>query len=207
MKVKTKTLKWVVAPIGAFLLFLLILKLLFERKVARYINACEKAFGKMNEKQRESIEEIIRAFDKYGDKDLNKLAYILGTARHESNFRPIEERRASSSQTEVYNKQNKYWYTGYYGRGFVQLTWKRNYQKMSDLLGVNLVDNPNLALNTKYAARILVQGMLKGSFTRKKLDTYINDQKLDFYNARKTVNGTDRASRIEGYTLSILQNL
>ena len=40
---------------------------------------------KMDKLQRESIEEIIRAFDKYGDKDLNKLVYILGTARHESN--------------------------------------------------------------------------------------------------------------------------
>lgn len=204
---KKETLKWVVAPLGVFLLLLLIIKLRFERRVAHYINACEKAFGKMDKLQRESIEEIIRAFDKYGDKDLNKLAYILGTARHESRFKPIEERRASSSQTDVYNRQNKYWSTGYYGRGFVQLTWERNYQKMSDLLNVNFVANPSLALEPKYAARILVQGMMKGSFTRKKLDTYINDQKQDFYNARKTVNGTDRADRIKGYTLSILENL
>jgi putative chitinase len=204
---KKETLKWVVAPLGVFLLILLIIKLKFESKVARYINACEKAFGKMDKLQRESIEEIIRAFDKYGDRDLNKLAYILGTTRHESRFKPIEERRASSSQTDVYNRQNKYWYTGYYGRGFVQLTWERNYQKMSDLLNVNFVANPSLALEPKYAARILVQGMMKGSFTRKKLDTYINDQGQDFYNARKTVNGTDRAGRIEGYTLSILENL
>ena len=204
---KKETLKWVVAPLGAFLLFLMLLKLLFERKVATYINACEKAFGDMDKLQRESIEEIIRAFDKYGDKDLNKLAYILGTARHESNFRPIEERRAASSQTDVYNRQNKYWYTGYYGRGFVQLTWQSNYQKMSDLLSINFVANPSLALEPKYAARILVQGMMQGSFTRKKLDTYINDQEQDFYNARKTVNGTDRAARIEGYTLSILEKI
>lgn len=204
---KTETLKWVLAPVGVFLLFLLIIKLLFDRKVSRYVLACDRAFGTMDATQKESIEEIIRAFDKYGDKDLNKLAYILGTARHESNFRPIEERRASSSQTEVYNRQNKYWYTGYYGRGFVQLTWQNNYQKMSDLLNVNFVDNPSLVLKTKYAARILVQGMIEGSFTRKKLDTYINAQEQDFFNARKTVNGTDRADRIKGYTLSILENL
>jgi predicted chitinase len=204
---KKDTIKWVAAPLGAFLLFLLIIKLSFERRVASYVNACEKAFGKLDNLQKESIEEIIRAFDKYGDKDLNKLAYILGTVRHESNFRPIEERRASSSQTDVYDRQNRYWNTGYYGRGFVQLTWENNYKKMSDLLGVNFVVNPSLALEPKYAARILVQGMMQGSFTRKKLNTYINDQEQDFYNARKTVNGTDRAARIEGYTLSILQEI
>ncbi|WP_052596118.1 glycoside hydrolase family 19 protein [Aureispira sp. CCB-QB1] len=206
---KKETLKWVVLPLGGFLVFLLVIKFLFERRVALYINACTKAFGKLDALQKESIEEIIRAFDKYGDKDPNKLAYILATARHESNFRPIEERRASATQVDVYNQQNEYWSTGYYGRGFVQLTWKGNYSKMSDFLGVNLIDNPHLALDKKYAARILVYGMMNGSFSgkKKKLSDYINEQEQDYYNARNTVNGTDRAERIKNYTLNLQQYL
>lgn len=135
------------------------------------------------------------------------MAYILGTARHESRLRSIEERRASSSQVEVYQNQNRYWLDGYYGRGLVQLTWERNYIKMTKLLNVDFVSKPHLALVPSYSARILVQGMMEGSFTRKKLDTYINEQEQDFYKARKTVNGTDRADRIKGYTLSVLENL
>lgn len=66
---------------------------------------------------------------------------------------------------------------------------------MSDFLGVDLVAEPDLALNPKYAARILVYGMMKGSFTRKALGEYINNSIVDFYNARKTVNGLDKAQK------------
>lgn len=202
-----ENLKWLGAGLGCFILFLLVVKLLFERKVARYQNACEKAFGRLDQTQKDSIAQIIRAFDRYGDKDKNKLVYILATARHESNFRPIRERRAKPSQTEVYQDQNAYWYTGYYGRGFVQLTWKRNYAKMSKFLGIDLVGHPDLALNPKYAARILVYGMIQGSFTRKALGDYINAQEQDYYYARRSVNGTDRAALIQGYTFQIFENL
>lgn len=199
---KKENVKWFGVGLGAFILFLLSVKLHFEWRVARYRKACEKAFGRLDQMQKDSIEEIIRAFDRYGDKDKNKLAYILATTRHESNFRPIRERRAKASQTAVYNRQNKYWSTGYYGRGFVQLTWESNYREMSDFLGVNLIDSPDLALDKKYAARILVYGMMNGSFG-KKLDKYINDKQQDYYNARRSVNGTDRAAKIATYTKNL----
>jgi putative chitinase len=118
----------------------------------------------MDETQQDAIRKIVAAFHRYGDGDKNKLAYILATARHESNFRPIQERRASSSQTELYNLQNRYWSSGYFGRGFVQLTWKGNYQNMSRVLGVDFVNQPELAMEPTYAARILVYGMMQGVF-------------------------------------------
>lgn len=169
------------------------------------IEACRRAFGKLDEIQEQSIKDIVQAFKMYGDGDTKKLAYILATAKHESNFRPIKERRAKPTQTEVYKLQNKYWSTGYFGRGFVQLTWKNNYKKMSDFLGVDFVQNPDLVLNSKYAAKILVYGMMQGSFTRKKLGMYINRNLSDYYHARKVVNGLDRAERIKNYTLDFLR--
>lgn len=198
-----ENLFWMGSAIGLFILFLATLELLFQQRVKRYIKACEKAFGKLNSTQKNAIEQIIRAFDRYGDKDVNKLAYILATARHESYFKPIEERRASPNQTTVYQLQNAYWYTGYYGRGFVQLTHLNNYKKMSAFLGIDLVKQPQLALNPKYAARIMVYGMMNGLFTRKKLSLYINKQQQDYYNARRVVNGTDRAQRIQNYTQTL----
>jgi len=78
---------------------------------------------------------------------------------------------------------------------------------MSKLLGVDFLSNPDLVMKPKYAARILVQGMMEGAFTRRPLERYINASKVDFYNARWVVNGLDRASRIEGYAVAIAQNM
>jgi hypothetical protein len=74
---------------------------------------------------------------------------------------------------------------------------------MSEFLGVDLVKNPSLALEPNNAAKILVWGMMNGRFTRKPLSNYINANSIDFYNARKVVNGTDRAERIANYAKSI----
>lgn len=204
---KKENLKYIGSALLLFVTIVLIDLFRKEYRASAIIAASEKAFGQLGQIQKDSIKQIYLAFLKYGDGDQNKLAYILGTARHESNFRPIKERRAAPSQTTVYNLQNAYWNTGYYGRGFVQLTWQRNYQKMSNFLGVDLVSNPDLALNPKYAAKILVYGMLNGSFTRKPLSQYIQGGKADFYNARKVVNGLDKASLIANYATLLQTNL
>lgn len=180
-----------------FLAVVLIDVFIRAQRVKSIVNVCSIAFGALDQVQQDSIRLIVRAFDQYGDKDLNKLAYILATARHESNFRPIEEYRSNTAQ------QNAYWHTGFYGRGFVQLTHEKNYRKMSDFLGVDLVKNPSLALDPNNAAKILVYGMMNGRFTRKPLHYYIDGNKIDFYNARKTVNGLDRAEKIAVYAQSI----
>jgi len=189
-----------------FLFIVLVDTFIRTQRVNAIIQMCTRSFGELDPTQKDSIKLIVQAFDQYGDKDFNKLIYILATTRHESNFRPIKEYRATSSQIDVYNRQNNYWYTGYYGRGFVQLTWENNYKKMSEVLGVDFVANPDLALQPNYAAKILVYGMIHGLFTRKALAEYINSSNADFYNARKTVNGTDRADRIQDYAYSLIEN-
>lgn len=167
--------------------------------VEKWIKSAERAFGaQMDSTQRDSIRHILSAFEMYGDGDGQKLAYILATAWHESKLRPVRERRAASG-TALYERQNRYWPSGYYGRGFVQLTWEANYRKMGGFLGVNLAGSPELALQPEYAAKIIVYGMMNGSFTGKKLSRYINTLKKDYYNARRVVNGTDRATLIKGY--------
>jgi hypothetical protein len=81
----------------------------------------------------------------------------------------------------------------YYGRGFVQLTWADNYRNMGKRLGVDLYRNPDLALDRKIAARILIVGMVEGIFTGKKLSDYLNDRVTDYRNARRIINLLDRA--------------
>lgn len=168
-----------------------------------YTNLVEVALGvTLDDEQRDSVRRLWDAFNKYGDGDISKLHYIVATCWHESKLRSIPEKRCASYQN-CYVLQNAYWYTGYYGRGYVQLTWEDNYQKMQNIFGWPLVENPDLALNPAKAAAITVYGMMNGSFTGKKLDTYINDAAIDYYNARRVVNGTESASLIEGYANDI----
>ena len=125
--------------------------------------------------------------------DVSQLAYVLSTAIGESNIRPIKEYRAKEG-TSLWNTQNKYWYTGYYGRGYVQLTWDYNYKKFGTLLGVDLLGSPDLALRPDVAGKIICIGMKKGMFTGVGLDNYLGGGKSDWTNARKIINGLDKAS-------------
>jgi hypothetical protein len=92
----------------------------------------------------------------------------------------------------------------YYGRGYVQLTWYENYENMGRLLGVDLLNNPDLALQPVIACKIMFEGMTKGDssfgdFTGKSLENYFNDKKEDWVHARRIINGTDKAEMIAGY--------
>lgn len=61
----------------------------------------------------------------------------------------------------------------YCGRGFVQLTGRRNYDLWSGVLGVDLVGNPDKALEPAIAARIMREGMTRGAFTGKGFADYL----------------------------------
>src|SRR5262249_12075507 len=87
----------------------------------------------------------------------------------------------------------------FYGRGFVQLTWYENYQKAGKKLNADFIKKPELVLELKYATPILFAGMFEGWFTGKKLSAYFNQQKEEWRNARRIINGTDKADLIADY--------
>jgi predicted chitinase len=88
----------------------------------------------------------------------------------------------------------------YHGRGFCQLTGKNNYIKAGDFLGLDLLNNPELAKSPiDNAIQIILYGMHIGMFTKKKFSDYINDTTTDYYNARRIINGLDRAKDIQGF--------
>ncbi|MBB4347920.1 glycoside hydrolase family 19 protein [Aliirhizobium cellulosilyticum] len=87
----------------------------------------------------------------------------------------------------------------YRGRGYCQITGKDNYGKFSDLLGIDLVANPDLALTDDVAGKIITIGMRDGIFTGKRLGDYFTSNGSDWVNARRIINGLDRANDIAGY--------
>lgn len=83
----------------------------------------------------------------------------------------------------------------YIGRGLCQLTLKDNYQKFSDLLGIDLVNEPDKAFELEISVKIMFLGMLKGKFREgHKLSKYFNEKKEDWYRARNIING-DKESK------------
>lgn len=139
--------------------------------------------------------------------DERQVANFLAQTGHETGFKwkAIPEIRARVG-TDGRRKQDKYWGTGYYGRGLIQLTHKDNYAKLAKRLNIpELVTKPDLALEPKTSYEIAAVGMREGLFSGKKLSTYIDSTavplKCDYYNARRIVNILDRASDIQAYSI------
>lgn len=133
-------------------------------------------------------------------------AYVLATAVHETagTLRPLREYGKGAGRP--YGKPGRNGGQIAYGRGDVQLTWDQNYERADRELdlGGRLVANYDLALEPAISARIIVRGMREGWFTDKALRTYLPvvADASQFKNARRIVNGTDRAELIAGYAVT-----
>ncbi|KQZ92788.1 hypothetical protein ASD64_19265 [Mesorhizobium sp. Root157] len=129
-------------------------------------------------------------------------AYILATAYHESDrFRTMEEFASGAAYEGRATLGNMQPGDGkrFKGRGFVQITGRRNYTDWANRLGVDLVGNPALAARLDHAVTILIDGMMLGTFTGRKLPDYVTGAKRDYVGARRVVNGTDRAKLIANH--------
>lgn len=145
--------------------------------------------------------------------DIRHAAYMVATTMREAgNFNPKEEKGGmdyycnTGKYAGIKGKSN---YCGagnmdpygvpYIGRGYCQTTWKGNYEKFGKLLGVDLVNNPRMACEPNVAYEVMSNALLNKSapaYTGVKLWKYINNEKTDFVNARRTVNSLDSAESI-----------
>jgi hypothetical protein len=140
--------------------------------------------------------------------DVRWAAYMLATIKHEcaDRWRPIEEfgkgrGRPYGEPVILADADGTQFTNTYYGRGFVQLTWKFNYDKVGRALGLGngLLLHPEHALEPTTAYKIMSFGMRQGFFTAKKFSDYIHEQACDYFQARRIINGLDQAEKIQGY--------
>lgn len=154
--------------------------------------------GQIRQRQVEGVGTLVSAFERAGW-PVAWAAYGLATAYHETaaTMQPIYE--IGKGNGKPYGKPDPLTGQTYYGRGFVQLTWLANYEKAQKELGFPLSSQPDFAMRTDIAAAIMIRGMSEGWFTGKKLSDYLNSPIPDYRNARRIINGTDKADLIAGY--------
>ena len=119
------------------------------------------------------------------------LAYMLATVYHECAQKMWPIREYGLGQGHEYGIPDENGNT-FYGRGFVQLTWKENYDRASAILGLiderDLTMHPDLALDSLIAARVLFRGCAEGWFTSAKLGHYFNEEDDNPIEARAIIN-------------------
>jgi hypothetical protein len=174
-----------------------------------FFDVMRDEFGALSQEQVEGTEALLDAAEEY-QLPMNQLAYVLSTSWHETaaTMMPIAE--YGKGEGHDYGEPcPQYDNQVAYGRGYVQLTWDYNYEKADSECSLNgaLLEDFELALDPVIAAQIIFRGMLEGWFTGKKLGDYVNATVTDYYNARRVVNGTDKADMLAGYAESFEQAL
>lgn len=190
------------------------------KMTAQGFEVLRDAFGFLTKSQVKELEFIVGEMD--ADKSISypQGAYILATVWHETGGKLLPVAEIGKGRTRKYGKwfknskgelyawrnssmQSAYLQSDYphlyYGRGYPQLTWFDNYLRATKELGVDFVNNPDLAMEKEHSIRILITGMKNGWFTGHTLSRHINQSKKDYKNARRIINGMDRATLIAGY--------
>ncbi len=159
-------------------------------------------FGSLRQGQVDGFRTVLDFMKEW---PLSWAAYGLATIWHETaaTMQPIKEMGGPAYFHDMYDIEGKRPEVAkrlgntkpgdgikYAGRGYVMITGRANYKKFG------IENDPDSALHQSVAGEILLNGMAKGMFTGKKNSDYLPG---DYVNARRIINGADRAQTIAEY--------
>lgn len=191
----------------------------FDREI--FFTQFRLNFGPLVQTQVDGLNFILGHAETDSDdwQNLSQLSYGLATFMWETahHFTPVTE----FGQPSYFDKYNAGTPIGrmlgntqpgdgfrFRGRGYVQITGRANYERIGRLLSVDLIDNPEKALDPEIAYRIAAGGMQHGWFTGRKLAQYIpSDSDPQFQPARQIINGMDHASEIAALAVKMVTTL
>jgi putative chitinase len=130
---------------------------------------------------------LIKAANSAGIKGL-ELASFLSQMSHETGGYKWSTELGGGSSSYSGGKKYK-------GRGYIQLTHDYNYKKYGDKLGIDLVNNPDLATNSDIAAKIAVM------YWKENVRPSVGNNWNDVFSASRAINNPSASSPkgINGY--------
>ena len=150
--------------------------------------------GTLSQDQVNGMNAILAAWEGQVEyTDPRWLAYMLATTYHETakTMQPIEE--YGKGKGMAYGKPDPKTGQTYYGRGYVQLTWRENYaraDKELDLTGANSLEwHASNALKPDIASKVMFLGMTEGWFRKGHTLARYFGETADAFNAREIING------------------
>jgi predicted chitinase len=175
--------------------------------------------GSLHQSQLDGLLAILDKWEAESSKDDDRwLAYMLATTHHETGraMQPVRETFAATDD-EAIKRLERAWAAGklpwvttpywrrdadgksWLGRGFVQLTHRANYKKVGSAISVDLMTDPDRAMEVDTALKVMCVGMRNGLFTSAKLSDFFNASKENWVQARKIINGLESADLVAGY--------
>jgi predicted chitinase len=178
-----------------------------------FFNEYKKNFNGILSKSIEGLSKLIELCnDKKPFDNVCQLAYFFATIKHETalTFKPIRELGSVNYFIKNYfiNPLQRRWLANesksdavkYCGRGYAMITGKGNYKRFANYLNIDILNSPELALMPSVAFEILVYGFKHGAFAQKNnIEYYINENKCNYLDARKIINGTDKKNLVAEY--------
>ncbi len=182
---------------------------------ADFFTSIRRKFGPLSTSQVQGIEHIL---DAAAGAPLSHQAYMLATAWHETG-RAMQPVREAPRLSEGWRKRNLRYYP-HYGRGYVQITWLKNYRWLDAACASAGLTNPgdiladlDLAMRADIAALALRKGLEEGRYDSQgktmaqRLPSKGTATREQYINARYLVNVQDKADLIEDYAQIIERGL
>jgi hypothetical protein len=174
---------------------------------AAFYKTVRARLGSLTQAQVDGFEHILTAID---GAPLSHQAYMLATAWHET-AKTMQPVREAFNLSEDWRRKNLRYYP-WYGRGYVQTTWERNYARLDAEAAAaglakpgEILANPDLAMRPDIAAFALRRGMEEGWYDAQgktmaqRLPMRGTATRAQYINARYLVNIQDKADDIEDY--------
>ena len=170
--------------------------------------------GSLTQSQVDGMADMLDVWEATAYTDLRWISYIFAGVYHEVGglMQPVREGFKTNDEAARQHVAMllargiiRYDYAvpshgfSWFGRGRIQNTHYRNYDALEKRFGIPFTKNPSLLLESKADAQVTIHGHVEGIWTGKKLSDYFNTKTSDPVNARRIVNGLDKATLIAGY--------
>lgn len=149
--------------------------------------------GSLETSQAAGVTTLLDCWDRKPElQDPRWLAYMLATMMFETKGTMLPVAEVNKGYGYAYGVPDPDTGQAYYGRGYIPVRWKWQYNSWSKNLSRDFLNNPDLLLQPDIAVILLCEGMKHGLFTGVPLGERHGGELDDPLRARQSVDGSMR---------------